>query len=469
MDCPSCEEKGSFGVAGVNENHYIRKCRACGKARLLELPPLKKRILYIDQFALSGMLKELDAASPRPSRSTRDAFSLDLFGQLDRLGKLMLIVCPYSSLHLTESKAIEKAAETGADESARTEQRSEFGRRFKQIRMLFGHLSFDTAFLHNETIEQRQTLVALEDWLKGGTAFRAELDPSEAISGKVNAWLPTLYPALDSPLDREEVKAIRAAKTNLGAGLDTVVNRWRREDKKSFKDWFGEEVAGHGAALRHAYRQHEPQLKASQSRFGLDRLPCPRNPAAALMVRILQRLEDAGHSGEECRARADEFLASTIFGQIPHVRIGAALWAGMAHRLVHGGQKAMETSFANDVRFLSAYLPYCDAMFIDNACAEMLKKQPVSQVMPESDRVYSMHHRAEFLSFLKSIESAASPEQLTKVAEVYGDNWLPPSNDILTASGRWLENCSRTTFAFAESASTARSGGNGGSWRGITR
>ena len=103
----------------------------------------------------------------------------------------------------------------------------------------------------------------------------------------------------------------------------------------------------------------------------------------------------------------------------------------MAHKLVHGGQNEAETSFANDALFLSAYLPYCDAMFIDNACAEMLKKEPVHQKVPESDRVYSMQTKDEFLSFLKGIESVASPYHLAKISEVHGDDWLMPSNDLL--------------------------------------
>ena len=65
-------------------------------------------------------------------------------------------------------------------------------------------------------------------------------------------------------------------------------------------------------------------------------------------------------------------------------------------------------------------------MFVDNECADLLRKPPVHHVVPESIRVYSMHTKDEFLEFLKSIETAAPPEHLKKVAEVYGDDWLAP-------------------------------------------
>ncbi len=528
-DCPSCGKKAVFGVSGINDNHYIRTCRVCGESQLLDLPPVKKRIIYIDQFVLSGMLKELDNGSSPSSRKNANPFYLDLFGQLDRLGKLMLIVCPYSPVHMSESKAIEQVAESGADERPRIENTRQFGERFEQLRLLLGHLAYETKFIRYETVRERQVLAALEAWLKGCTAFPADLAPSDSISGKIDIWLPTLYPAVGSPADRDEVEAILAGQatfggdalrlmsvsetddlvregrslivvalvganlhirifdpsgknvidkpevdlvsgqertdlkeflisnpfpddsklspekkqeiikkaasiaghTRLGNGLDTVVSRWRREKHKKFKDWFAEEVAGHADTLLHAYRRHEPQLNALRKRLDLDRLPCPQDPAAALMLSILQRLEGGGCKREECEARAREFLTSGIFSSIPIVRIGAALWAGFADRLVHGGKKEAETSFGNDAKFLSAYLPYCDAMFIDRPCAEMLKKQPVSHKVPESARVYSMQSKDEFLLFLKGIESAAPPEHLAKVIEVYGDDWLKPSNDLL--------------------------------------
>jgi hypothetical protein len=110
IKCPKCG-KNSFGILGIYDNHYCRRCRECFYPKGDEpyvrypLPKLKKKIIYIDQFAISNMMKALNPETKAYKKGTIKKFWLTLFEKLDKLSKLQLIVCPYSESHRYESLA----------------------------------------------------------------------------------------------------------------------------------------------------------------------------------------------------------------------------------------------------------------------------------------------------------------------------------------------------------------------------
>ena len=66
----------------VCDRHYIRRCIRCWLDKTIPLPAIKKRIIYLDQFVISNMMKELNAAHP-----TMRGFYHDLFSKLDRVSQ----------------------------------------------------------------------------------------------------------------------------------------------------------------------------------------------------------------------------------------------------------------------------------------------------------------------------------------------------------------------------------------------
>jgi len=75
----------------ICDRHYVRRCIKCWFDQSFPLPALNKRIIYLDQFVISNMMKELD-----PSNKNTNGFYRSLFERLDRLSKLQLLVCPES-------------------------------------------------------------------------------------------------------------------------------------------------------------------------------------------------------------------------------------------------------------------------------------------------------------------------------------------------------------------------------------
>ena len=72
----------------------------CGRETL---PPLSKKIIYIDQFALSYMVRALHPEMKATGNSEADYFWLQLYQKLDKLIKMQIIICPQSHFHLAES------------------------------------------------------------------------------------------------------------------------------------------------------------------------------------------------------------------------------------------------------------------------------------------------------------------------------------------------------------------------------
>src|SRR5262245_36802042 len=102
--CAACGAP-ELGVLMILDQHYVRRCRACGEAVQVALPRLRKTIVYVDQFAISDMMKALNPESEANQAGRVQPRWLDLFRQLDHLVKLQLIVCPDSLFHRRESEA----------------------------------------------------------------------------------------------------------------------------------------------------------------------------------------------------------------------------------------------------------------------------------------------------------------------------------------------------------------------------
>jgi hypothetical protein len=102
IPCPVCD-KGSFGCLTVAGDRHVRRCRECSHTQTYPLWSLKKAIIYVDQFAISNMMKAIDDTASGHGRAKADPFWLELFEALERSCKLQLAICPDSDQHHQES------------------------------------------------------------------------------------------------------------------------------------------------------------------------------------------------------------------------------------------------------------------------------------------------------------------------------------------------------------------------------
>jgi hypothetical protein len=57
--CPKCRAE-KFGLAGVGPDSYSLLCTACRYHSRIGLPRLQKRVIYLDQLAISNLMFALD-------------------------------------------------------------------------------------------------------------------------------------------------------------------------------------------------------------------------------------------------------------------------------------------------------------------------------------------------------------------------------------------------------------------------
>ena len=90
-DCPGCGAQNSFGNVSIHGDSVLQGCMSCNYRKTIWLPPIRKKILYVDQFffshAFRGQLPQFVKAAKR----------------IRQISHLQLLAVPYSSIHEDET------------------------------------------------------------------------------------------------------------------------------------------------------------------------------------------------------------------------------------------------------------------------------------------------------------------------------------------------------------------------------
>jgi hypothetical protein len=412
--CPVCGQD-KFGVLLICDRHYVRRCKHCTHDAHIPLPPLEKKVIYLDQFVISNMMKELDPASSAAARGTNQGFYRTLFERLDRLFKLQLIICPDSPVQDEESAV---------------------DRRFEKLRRVFRHFSHGLGFEPPETIFHAQLLRAFGVWL--GRPPAAPLGREFAISRKYNVWNERIRIDLNYTLSGM-VPALRQSSENRTKHLRSVCKKWQQAAVFSFQDvvegearsivmgpWLlWRDYAARLAAVQAAPVRSESALASLAELFPM--------AALSLVAHMLDELKElpVGHRYE----KVSSFFESEAARSVSYVRLAALFWASLARDIRAGRnpENFPSGSFYNDVDVVAAYAPYCDAMFVDKQISHLAAQGELKRELSPHCRIYSFRNgeHENFLEDLAGIEKAASPAHLEKVSEVYGADWPTPYVDLL--------------------------------------
>src|SRR6185312_10627413 len=86
----------------VTDDHYVRECRACEYVELRSLPSVQKKVIYLDQWVWSRIKQALRRLRDGEKLNEQNEVFREIFLRLDRLMKLMVVVCPVSPIHEAE-------------------------------------------------------------------------------------------------------------------------------------------------------------------------------------------------------------------------------------------------------------------------------------------------------------------------------------------------------------------------------
>jgi len=419
--CPKCDKDG-FGVLMIRENSYWRRCRECfypsptDTPAIFSLPKLNKKVIYLDQFAISNMMKALYPKTKTHSKTVLDTFWLKLFERLDSLCKLQLIICPSSGFHTNESL---------------------LSPYFQPLKQMYDLLSHGVRFYSHDTIKRFQICEHASNWIQGKAEKQLYLNSQSVVYGNINAWQERLIFSFNLNYGPKEIDDLRNARESIHGGLSDVFKRWQSEKNRTFNDWFIEESMAFGRVSLGVYMDYLKrfvQISTGLAKLTINDIFPP--PSIDLIHAIQSVFRDASINDSDIRHKTVEYLLSSSLKDVPFIKIYSMLYAALARKAATGRKEPPNQGMANDIAFISILLPYCDAMLIDNECHTYLKEKPLCDEISYGTLVFSHNNREDFLTYMNEIEIKASKEHIDKVTEVYGETWKKPFTTLYCDDSR---------------------------------
>jgi hypothetical protein len=375
----------------------------------VHLPEIRKKIVYIDQFAFSNIMKMLSPEVKGHERATAEPFWRELFETLSVVCHIQLVACPDSREHQHESLA------------------SAF---YKSLKHTYEHFSGGVSFEDAETVKLRQVGRIAKCWLKREPVtfnFSAE----KISSGRLHEWSGRIFITVDGLLPGQ-VDELRSVRGKTYEGIQEVFELWQKE-KKPFKEVYEIEKTAYYEHLIKTYaedcrkRSQMPlQIMRGQMPSLNDMLP---SRAETQMMSLQSQFQQAVGQAE-ATPMLRTFFASGAMNEAPFNTIGAAMYASLAAKAAAGQKSIPNQGTVTDITLVSTLLPYCDAMFMDNGCRALLQDIPKDYRPPNPCLVFSPNTGGDFIRYLKDIRDGVTPEHLKLVEEVYGPDPLKPEASI---------------------------------------
>lgn len=423
--CPNqtCLAEEAFGVFMNIEGSrsYTRECVLCGHTESYALPQIKKKVLYLDQFVISNLVKLLDKSHPSHQRIKSDPFWESLFIKLEAASKSQAIVCPDSFYHQDESL-------TGRID-------------FRLMRRLYEHFSSGKTLNPSIIVERNQVAQHFEAWLEGRkTEF--DFDPQEiAFERDLHTWSVGLRISVGGRPYPGQVENLQKTNAMTEEQLKAVWERWQNEKNVGFVARVKEETGGLGKGLITAVRQFAERRSRAMARIAAgenyemdldDFMPPMSNDILEALMRTARSKGLSEQQVAETIVRYFNDIDALL--EIPYVRITSVMFAGLAHRAA-SGQKNPPRSTA-DVQFIGSYLPYCDALFVDKESASLLKEFPKNapgylRLKEFPAKIFSLNTKEEFLDYLDELVADIPADQIEILQDMSGEDYNKPYWSII--------------------------------------
>ncbi len=377
----------------------------------LPLPKLNKRVIYLDQYVVSNLMKLDNPVYQRDGFTKEKTFYQELRDLLMELRRMQLIVCPDSASHVSESRISPFNAE---------------------LKKTYENLSSGITFQSFESISSLQIGELARAWSDGREpAFR--FNARDILHKDPNEWGGRYYITFqDNPfIVPNEIKAARAYMHKHIAHLFRDV--WSKE-ARTFQYWYDLERKGYqghlGAAVVKSRRErmesmlaYQPGVEPSLEELG-KALPSAAEALLASLEHIMRFPRDGSMRTPDETAKLEKsFGEANRIAEAPFVKLQSLMYAAIAMRAAAGQKEPPDEGMTTDIETIAYLLPYCDAMLMDNDCRALLRNIPTALRPAEVKRVYSLNSRTEFLDYLRSIRASITAEHLDALREVYGEEY----------------------------------------------
>jgi transcription elongation factor Elf1 len=395
-NCPQCGREQAFGIVWVSADSYTRRCKFCGAKATHWLPELDKKVLYLDQSAISEVFK----IKERKRRADAHAeFWTEANDLLDRAIRRQQIICPASDIHRDETMVYREG---------------------KALALAHEMMGGDTSFEDTITIEHRQIYRHLDAYLKGEEPPPFDCDVDEILHGHRNAWLPDLH--ITANMDWSGfVENTRLARDKAAEDFAPLYDEWAR-DKPTFERVLNNELGAFARGFVDAYIHFMAMAQAGEASGDIQKyINGALSPVVALIHEINREFVERGTPPELAFRETVKFLNWPKNHSLPHHWISAHLFAAIGDRLARGQKRRPSRGMMNDIKAISLYGPYVDAMFLDNECASLLEEKAVMREVKLKARIFCLRRSAAFLAYLRELIDSTPQEVIDAARELYGE------------------------------------------------
>lgn len=386
-DCPKCGGKGRFGNVSVQGHHVLCGCMSCNYCTKVQLPEIRKKILYLDQFFFSHAFREGD---PRFTKAVE---------RIRHLSALQLLAVPFSSIHEDEThqwRGYDDKNKNDLMEFIKTTAR--------------GH-EFEPAY----TIEETQVVRSFQAFLQG-EKISFDLQKSDAIRGNIHEWDD--YFRIDVGRYIGDIELIRDLKRQSVEGLVDLFPEWRTSTN-TFEQDIALELRDGAKGYIHSYTRYAARIACGDYTAVVD------SPIMASVVESMLDCFPEETPYKEKLRKVGEFFNSNQFFEIPYQWISVRIFTVLKDMVKRGAYTDRETAlkslsgFFHDVSHVSTYAPYCDAFIMDKAMAALVSHSCIGLETRYGVKVFSLNNWDEFLAWMDELQNSMMPEHRAGLEAAY--------------------------------------------------
>ncbi len=381
-DCPGCGAKDSFGNVSVRE-YVLRGCKYCQYQRVVWLPEIRKKVIYLDQFFFSGALRRKD---PRFKVATE---------RVKRMCRLQLLVAPYSSVHEDETH--------------------QWRGHEDQLMEFIKATSRGVKFEKHYNVERKQVLKAWEAFLKDQPPEYI-VEDRDAIQGALDKW--DGYFRIDVGGYMCDIELKRRLKEEAVDELVKVLDQWQ-VSTQTFNEAVALEIHDAGRQYVHTYLTMIKRYAEGDFNAAIN------SPMVAKVMEHMMYCLPKDQPLPERVRRCIDFFQSPHFAEVPYMWLSSHMFATMREMVKRGtfsnrkeARQRLKGVF-EDIKHISLYAPYCDAIVIDIFMAGLVCMPTVNLQKRYGVEAFSLRSWDALLDWLDSLEAGMREEHKAGVAAAY--------------------------------------------------
>lgn len=395
-NCQACGHQHGTGILWVGADFYSRRCRFCAAKTMHPLPPVDKKVLYLDQFAVSEIYKIRKGI--RKANAPHAEFWSEAAQLLNLAVLRQRIICPASDIHHDESIVYRDG---------------------NALALVHEMMGGDTSFESTTTIEHQQIFQHLTAYLKGEEPPPFKFNVDDILHGSRNDWLQDLHITVNTDWS-SFVEITRNARDRAAENFAPLYERWV-QTKPTFNQALNDELGALARGYIDAYSHfttmaHKAMISGDMHQY----IDGAMSPVITLIEEIKRAFVKRGASEEHAYQETAKFLSWPRNRSLPHHWIAAHLYAVIARRLSLGQKRRPSRGMMNDIKAISFYGPYVDAMFLDNECVSLLEDKLVSKGVKLKAQVFCLRTSGEFLAYLQDLIDSSPQDVIEASRELYG-------------------------------------------------